>query len=95
MNENRSAGAIRARVIGRVQGVGFRYTCWHEARRLGLSGWVRNEPDGSVEVWAEGGAEKLDRFVQWLRQGPPGARVDSLDCEKRQAAGYRDFGIED
>lgn len=94
MNENRAAGAIHARVSGRVQGVGFRYTCCHEARRLGLSGWVRNEPDGSVEVWAEGGAEKLDRFAQWLRRGPPGARVDSLDCEKRQRAGYRDFAIE-
>jgi acylphosphatase len=87
-------GAIHAYVSGRVQGVGFRYTCCHEAQCLGLSGWVRNEWNGDVEVWAEGSAEKLDRFLQWLRRGPPGARVDSVDCEQRQSAGYQGFGIE-
>ncbi|MDR1252677.1 MAG: acylphosphatase [Treponema sp.] len=87
------SGALHARVSGRVQGVGFRYTCYNEARRLGLSGWVRNEPDGDVEVWVEGGDEKLDRFLQWLHRGPPGARVDYVNAEKRQPAGYRGFNI--
>jgi acylphosphatase len=94
MPENSNAGAIYATVSGRVQGVGFRYTCCTEARRLGLAGWVRNEVNGDVEVWAEGRTEKLDRLVQWLRRGPPGARVDSVNCEKRRPAGYQGFGIE-
>ena len=94
MPENPETSAFYARVSGRVQGVGFRYSCYNEARRLGLSGWVRNEAKGGVEVWAEGGAEKLDRLAQWLRRGPPGARVDSLEYGKRRPAGYTGFGIE-
>jgi acylphosphatase len=87
--------AVFARVEGRVQGVGFRYSCLSEGRRLGLSGWVRNSPDGSVEVWAEGPAARLDALVAWLRRGPPYARVDNLDCEKRSPLGvYRGFTVE-
>ena len=89
------ATAFHAHVSGRVQGVGFRYTCYHEARRLGISGWVRNVTNGEVEVWAESdSAEKLERFLQWLHKGPPGARVDFVDCENRQPGGYKGFGIE-
>ena len=94
MTGENGGGAIHAHVSGRVQGVGFRYSCRDEARRLGLSGWVRNEWNGDVEVWAEGGGEKLETFLLWLRRGPPGARVDSLDVEKRPGAGYKGFGIE-
>ncbi|MDR2258701.1 MAG: acylphosphatase [Treponema sp.] len=87
--------AFHALVGGRVQGVGFRYSCCHEARRLGLSGWVRNKTNGDVEVWAEGDKEKLDAFLQWLRQGPPGARVDQVHYDRCRPAGtYRDFRIE-
>jgi acylphosphatase len=87
--------AVFARVEGRVQGVGFRYNCYYEGRRLGLSGWVRNSPDGSVEVWAEGPAAKLDALIAWLRCGPPRARVDRLDYEKRSPLGvYRGFTVE-
>ncbi|MDR2134707.1 MAG: acylphosphatase [Treponema sp.] len=87
--------AFFIRISGRVQGVGFRYTCYNEARRLGICGWVRNNGNGDVEVWAEGSAEKLECFLRWLRRGPPGARVDSTDCDMRQPTGtYRDFGIE-
>jgi acylphosphatase len=93
MNEKSALAAFHVQVSGRVQGVGFRYTCCSEARRLGLSGWVKNEFDGDVEVWAEGAAEKLDRFLQWLQRGPPGARVDHVRCEKRQPAGCRAFEI--
>ncbi|MDR2257894.1 MAG: acylphosphatase [Treponema sp.] len=87
--------AFHALVSGRVQGVGFRYSCYHEARRLGLTGWVRNNMDGGVEVWAEGAKEKLESFLQWLRRGPPGARVDQVRYDTCRPAGtYRDFGIE-
>ncbi|MDR1318156.1 MAG: acylphosphatase [Treponema sp.] len=87
--------AFYIRISGRVQGVGFRYTCRNEACRLGIRGWVRNNYNGDVEVWAEGSAEKLECFLRWLRRGPPGARVDSADCETRQPTGkYQGFGIE-
>jgi acylphosphatase len=96
MIEQPETRAFFARVEGRVQGVGFRYTCYHEGRRLGLTGWVRNNDEGDVEVWAEGSAEKLERFVQWLHRGPAGARVDSVKLEQRSPAGsYRQFEIED
>ncbi|MDR1575023.1 MAG: acylphosphatase [Treponema sp.] len=93
MNEKSARAAFHAQVSGRVQGVGFRYTCYTEARRLGLSGWVRNEYNGDVAVWAEGAGEKLDSLLRWLQRGPPGARVDQVRCEKRLPAGCRAFEI--
>ena len=87
--------AFQARIRGRVQGVGFRYACLNEARRLGLRGWARNTPAAEVEVWAEGGLERLDCFLQWLRQGPPRARVDQLDITRHPPSGrYQNFTIE-
>ena len=87
--------AVFARVEGRVQGVGFRYTCLSEAQRLGLSGWVKNTREGNVEVWAEGAQEKIDALLKWLNRGPPGARVDSVFSDKRLPTGkYRGFGVE-
>ena len=75
------AGAFRARVSGRVQGVGFRWSAVAEARRLGLRGRVRNAADGSVEVEAEGAAGALAQFLAWLRRGPPGARVTGVEVD--------------
>lgn len=69
--------AITATIIGRVQGVGYRYTTAHMARELGLNGWVRNAPDGSVEVWAQGDEGVLEQFIAFLKQGPTSARVRS------------------
>jgi acylphosphatase len=90
-----SNGAFFARVRGRVQGVGFRYSAWREASRLGLTGWVRNTPGGDVELWAEGPHENLAAFLQWLRQGPSRARVDAVDVENAKATGtHRVFSIE-
>jgi acylphosphatase len=66
-------------VRGRVQGVGFRWFVRETARELGLAGWVRNRPDGTVEVAAEGSANLLDQLRRELLQGPPGAVVASLD----------------
>lgn len=67
------------RVIGVVQGVGFRYWTRREAQRLGLRGTVRNAIDGSVEVVAAGSPDRLQEFVRLLKQGPPGARVSALE----------------
>jgi acylphosphatase len=93
MSEN--TGAFFAQVRGRVQGVGFRFSAFHEATRLGLTGWVRNTPDRNVDIWAEGRNENLALFLRWLHQGPPRARVDAVEVEDKTATGaYRVFSIE-
>ncbi|MDR3335116.1 MAG: acylphosphatase [Treponema sp.] len=96
VSKGSGVSAFFAIIRGRVQGVGFRYTCLNEARRIGLLGWVRNTPDGDVEVWSEGPTEKQELFLSWLRQGPPNARVDSFSCEMRRPTGkYRNFSVKD
>jgi len=69
---------LEARVRGQVQGVGFRYFARREAGRLGLTGWVANLPDGTVEVVAEGDVVPLRRLADLLAEGPPGAFVYGL-----------------
>ncbi len=66
------------RVTGKVQGVYYRASAAEEARRLGLTGFVRNEPDGSVYLEAEGEEEALHQMVAWCQKGPPRARVDQV-----------------
>lgn len=73
--------AIAAVVTGAVQGVGFRFTTQRMAQRLGLVGWVRNEPDGSVAVRAQGPSDAIDAFASYLAQGPQGARVTSVELD--------------
>ena len=70
-----------ARVRGRVQGVGFREACAQEAESLGLTGWVRNRADGSVEALLQGQTEQIARMRKWLLQGPPMARVRELTLD--------------
>ncbi len=72
--------------VGRVQGVGFRYTAQRQAGRLGLTGYVRNMRNGSVEMICEGPSDKIEKFVQWAGQGPPGAVVSEL---KRRSIPYK------
>lgn len=81
-------------IEGRVQGVFFRASAREEASRLGLKGWVRNCPDGSVEAVAEGEREKIAAFKAWCHRGPPGARVQSvrLEWEEYQGA-FPDFRV--
>jgi len=73
--------AAHAFVSGRVQGVYFRQSCRREARRLHLLGWVRNLPDGRVEVWAQGEEPAVDRLVDWLWAGPANAAVVGVVSE--------------
>ncbi|HVO22352.1 MAG TPA: acylphosphatase [Candidatus Margulisiibacteriota bacterium] len=68
------------RISGRVQGVGFRYSAIDEARRLGVTGWVRNTHDGAVELLAEGGREQLQRLATWCHAGPRGALVTDVEA---------------
>jgi acylphosphatase len=78
--------AFRIRLSGRVQGVGFRWFVRRAAQEFGLTGQVRNLPDGRVEVEAAGAPERLDAFRERLRQGPPGARVTHLEEEELSPA---------
>jgi acylphosphatase len=90
-DENQSLHAI---VHGRVQGVSFRYYATAHANELGLTGWVRNLPDGTVEVMAEGSRERLDQLLQFLQTGPTGARVSTVETSWQTASGhYNDFSI--
>lgn len=66
-------------LTGRVQGVGFRWWTRRAAREMGIRGTVRNRPDGAVEVHAAGPPGALERFEEWLREGPSGARVDAVE----------------
>jgi acylphosphatase len=90
--------ALHITVSGRVQGVGFRYSCYAEARRLGLRGWVRNTPEGDVEVWVESprdSGEDLEAMLRWLHRGPPRARVDQVRLSRvRPTGAYREFLVE-
>lgn len=76
---------LHAFVSGKVQGVSFRYYSLQEARQLGLTGFVRNLPDGRVEVKAEGDRKTLDRLLEFLHRGSPGAAVTKVDVDWRVA----------
>ena len=79
-------------ITGRVQGVGYRFYMERKARELGVSGWVRNRPDGSVEAVVQGSAGVVEAMISWARRGPPSAVV----AEVRIADGeglYTDFQI--
>ena len=82
-----SPACLEAVVSGRVQGVGFRRYVRGWARRLGLGGWVRNEPDGTVRLVAEGDRAALDRLVRLLWGGPPTANVTDVAASWRDAEG--------
>lgn len=87
--------ALRLRIRGRVQGVGYRVSMAREAHRLGVSGWVRNRADGSVEALLRGDGARVQALVDWARRGPPAARVNGLEMEAADAgpadAGFTGF----
>lgn len=87
-------GRLEVRIGGRVQGVWFRASARDQARRLGLTGWVRNLPDGRVEAVFEGGEDRLQAMLEWCRVGPPGARVDDVEIRRGDATGeFAGFAI--
>jgi acylphosphatase len=75
------------KICGRVQGVYYRASMVQEARKTGLTGWVRNCADGSVEAVAEGARPAIESLLAWCRHGPPGARVDNVEVNWQAAAG--------
>ena len=83
----------RAIVHGRVQGVFFRDSVQRLAERLGVSGWVRNNWDGTVEAVLEGDREGVDRVVGFMREGPRGARVDHVEVADEEPEGLTGFDV--
>jgi acylphosphatase len=81
------AERMEATIRGMVQGVGFRWFVVRHARRLRLTGWVANQPDGSVRVVAEGPPDDLDELSQALRDGPAGAHVSTVEGHRLSATG--------
>ncbi|UOQ74321.1 acylphosphatase [Hymenobacter cellulosilyticus] len=80
-------------VHGRVQGVFFRQSTRAEAQRLGLTGFARNNADGTVSIEAEGPAEALDALQAWCHQGPLTARVDRVEVSGGEVRGYTEFEV--
>ncbi len=76
-----SVETVSVHITGRVQGVGFRAACIRQAHKMGVTGWVRNAADHSVEALLQGPHDQVDRMLSWLLTGPPGARVDEVNSQ--------------
>lgn len=83
--------AVSVRVTGRVQGVAFRWHTEERARELGVTGWVRNEVDGSVLLHAEGDDDAVAALVAWCHHGPPSARVEHVAVREDSPTGATSF----
>ena len=87
---------VRAHLLisGTVQGVGYRWSCQRAAKGIGVTGWVRNLPDGRVEAVAQGTKEQVEQFIRWCYRGPEEARVTDIAVTSGEAAEeVQDFGI--
>lgn len=80
-------------VIGRVQGVFYRASAKNKALDLGVKGWVRNEPDGSVLIEAEGSKDKIVDFINWCKEGPDYAKVVEVTNSEVELKSYKNFDI--
>lgn len=85
--------AVHCFVRGRVQGVWFRASTQKEAERIGLTGWVKNCDDGSVEIHAEGDEESLERFMAWCHEGPALAKVTQVDRDWVTPQNHTSFSV--
>jgi acylphosphatase len=90
LHQKEGIETIRASIRGNVQGVGFRAAAVREAHLLGVTGWIRNNQDGSVEALMQGSQDPIDRMLSWLHIGPPGAKVRDVEHVKEQADRYFD-----
>lgn len=84
---------LQIRVSGRVQGTLYRVTAQKKALELGITGFARNEADGSVYLEAEGEEEPLKKFVAWCRQGPPAAQVEKVEATESSLKNYPGFQV--
>lgn len=82
-------------IRGHVQGVSFRANLWREAKKNGLTGWVRNNKDGSVEAVLQGDPDKVNETIKWAHRGPPAAKVESVDVSYESGSrAYDHFHIQ-
>ena len=88
-----STVARTVQVFGQVQGVWFRDSARHEAGSRGVSGWVRNRSDGSVQAFLEGEPEAVEAVISWCRQGPPRAQVERVDVDDAEPQGLSGFDV--
>lgn len=84
---------VRSLISGHVQGVGYRYNTRKKAMALGLTGWVRNLPDGRVEAVVEGDHAQVNSLVEWFQSGPPAARVETVSTHEEQLQHFESFEI--
>ncbi len=84
---------LNIKIFGRVQGIGFRYSARRLALKLSLTGFVRNEPDGSVYLEVEGEEELLEKFLAWCRRGPLFAKVSKTEVQEGEFKNFTDFSI--
>jgi len=82
---------VKLKITGRVQGVFYRQTTCKEANALALFGWVKNKSDGSVEALVYGPDEKVQELVNWCHEGPPSAKVESVEVEDADQAQITDY----
>lgn len=86
--------SVDLKIYGRVQGVFFRQSAKVEADKLDLAGWIRNDPDGTVEALAVGPKDKLDQFIKWCKGGPEAAKVERVESDWNGACGrFSSFDI--
>lgn len=93
LSMDKTIKAYSIRVMGRVQGVGFRYYTEKKAKEIGLTGYVQNQPDGSVLIEAEGQEHQLFEFINWCHKGPQWARVQNVIQSEMPPVGYDRFRI--
>lgn len=92
-NATNNLSRTRVLVSGRVQGVFFRDSTREKARALGLSGWVRNLPDGRVEAIFEGDGDRVEEMLSWCKEGPPEARVQNVSSENEEPENLSGFEV--
>ncbi len=84
---------INIKIFGDVQGVFFRHFAWLKAGELGITGFARNEPDGTVYMEAEGDEKALSNFLEWSKHGPESAKVEKVESLPGDVKGFSDFVI--
>jgi acylphosphatase len=84
---------LNIKIIGKVQGVGFRYSALHAAHQFGINGYVRNLADGSVYIEAEGTDMQLEEFITWCKKGPPRARIIHVSSIEGSMQSFNEFEI--
>jgi acylphosphatase len=93
IESDHSPSCVHVLISGRVQGVGYRYNTYRQARQLNIKGWVQNLKDGRVEAWFEGEAAAIEGMLRWCQGGPLSAKVEAVTAQTASAEGFEEFKI--